>query len=433
MNKKCGITIWICDDDEADRQRLAELCGAYEKACRLSFVIRRYADGAALLMADDRDHMDILLLDIEMESGTSGIEVKDTLCAERNGALIIYTTSHVELAPETHGRNVCGFLIKPVDETKFMKKMDEVIALIAEDSLTSYLEADGAYIKTHYADGRMTVITISLVALFFYVTLLLLWDNMASGGSSVMLALFIFISLASAMSITFICIDSYRRDKLAEGQAALEHITSLKLLLAAMEDNNEKTRCYRHDMKNHLAVIRDLAREGCDEKIVDYIDEWQNKADHGVRPIFASGNKIMDAVILEAAMAAEKGGVKLRCRGNICEPYFVSDFDLCTIVSNLLLNAIEYAGDKGFPEVFLDLLVQGDVSVIEVRNPIEAGLNVEEAIRTASKKDRENHGNGIRNVRETVEAWGGRLDLEREGENFAARVTLFRPAVGKEI
>ena len=155
MNKKCGITIWICDDDEADRQRLAELCGAYEKACRLSFVIRRYADGAALLMADDRDHMDILLLDIEMESGTSGIEVKDTLCAERNGALIIYTTSHVELAPETHGRNVCGFLIKPVDETKFMKKMDEVIALIAEDSLTSYLEADGAYIKTHYADGRM--------------------------------------------------------------------------------------------------------------------------------------------------------------------------------------------------------------------------------------------------------------------------------------
>ena len=255
--------------------------------------------------------------------------------------------------------------------------------------------------------GRMTVITISLVALFFYVTLLLLWDNMASGGSSVMLALFIFISLASAMSITSICIDSYRRDKLAEGQAALEHITSLKLLLAAMEDNNEKTRCYRHDMKNHLAVIRDLAREGCDEKIVDYIDEWQNKADHGVRPIFASGNKIMDAVILEAAMAAEKGGVKLRCRGNICEPYFVSDFDLCTIVSNLLLNAIEYAGDKGFPEVFLDLLVQGDVSVIEVRNPIEAGLNVEEAIRTTSKKDRENHGNGIRNVRETVEAWYG--------------------------
>lgn len=157
MESSSKITIWICDDEEADRIRLAELCRAYEKSRMLSFVMRMYDGADALLRAEERTKIDILFLDIEMEKSTSGIDVKDSLFAERNEALIIYTTSHVELAPETHGRNVCGFLVKPVEEERFAKKLDEVIALVTEDSLVSYLQADGAYIITHYADGRTEI------------------------------------------------------------------------------------------------------------------------------------------------------------------------------------------------------------------------------------------------------------------------------------
>ena len=90
-----------------------------------------YASADAYLL-DGKEH-DLVFLDIEME-GFSGIELKDDLQAEEE-IRIIFVTGHVEGMPEAFGKNVYGFLEKPLDAQKLEKYLGRVLEDMEEDRI----------------------------------------------------------------------------------------------------------------------------------------------------------------------------------------------------------------------------------------------------------------------------------------------------------
>lgn len=113
--------IGICDDDAEFREWLAKLCRKYfndEETC-----IRKYRNGEELL--EEQDKCDLLFLDIEMP-GMNGIQIKERFDWQKTDTDIVFITSHEENMREAFGRNVMGFLTKPLKEQDFFSEMDKL-------------------------------------------------------------------------------------------------------------------------------------------------------------------------------------------------------------------------------------------------------------------------------------------------------------------
>ncbi|MCI8895367.1 MAG: response regulator transcription factor [Lachnospiraceae bacterium] len=164
------IRIAICDDEAWCREMLREYCRNYfaqalsgypcmpkgqgrevvipygylsmpkgqgrEVVMGLEYELVEFVSGEELLAVleaagEGRDSQaspwDILLLDIEMQ-GMSGLLLKEYLQKKRQEIRILFVTSHEEAMPEAFGRQVFGFLQKPLEYERFRQKMDSVLA-----------------------------------------------------------------------------------------------------------------------------------------------------------------------------------------------------------------------------------------------------------------------------------------------------------------
>lgn len=123
------IKIGICDDSLADRERLQESIKRYFLQSDREIEIMEYDSGESFL---EKTEADILFLDIEM-ARVSGIDVKNQLQREQNNIKIIFTTSHGEMMEEAFGKQVFGFLRKPIEYDKLEAKLEMVLEDIDEE------------------------------------------------------------------------------------------------------------------------------------------------------------------------------------------------------------------------------------------------------------------------------------------------------------
>ena len=115
------MRVAICDDDRESCARLRSLIRKQKPDCEVTC----FDTGRRFLEA--RKHFDILLLDIEMPA-QDGIGIKDDFETNRKQTRIIFTTSHQERVLEAFGKNVTGFLVKPIDETAFQNVMEKTLS-----------------------------------------------------------------------------------------------------------------------------------------------------------------------------------------------------------------------------------------------------------------------------------------------------------------
>ena len=163
------MQIAICDDNKIERALLKTYCLRYLKESYV-WEIAEYDSGESFL----RDNKaQILLLDIEMD-GMSGIAVKEKMREMRSETQILFITSHGENMPDAFGKNVSGFLEKPVTYDEFKKQMDRVMQDIAqlqkkicvqvvngfrniEIKNILYMEAKQKYVDVKTVDGTIAV------------------------------------------------------------------------------------------------------------------------------------------------------------------------------------------------------------------------------------------------------------------------------------
>lgn len=111
MGRK-NMKILICDDENRDALSLKVLC---EICLNKEQPVMEYdVSIATSAITIENFDPDILILDVDMPD-RNGILVKDELCKKGVKTLIIFVTNHKEAMPRAFGRNVIGFIEKPVD------------------------------------------------------------------------------------------------------------------------------------------------------------------------------------------------------------------------------------------------------------------------------------------------------------------------------
>ncbi len=213
---------------------------------------------------------------------------------------------------------------------------------------------------------------------------------------------------------------------------SLNDVYEIEKRMGKMKENHyrmllqkeEETRSYRHDMMNHFICLRQLNEANNPEAVKNYLDQLIG----GLKTIqgknIVVGNLTAE-VLLNYYVSALPPGVSVIVLGMVPENILIADAQLCTVLGNILSNAVEELTrlQKGVLKVefkdgklFFCMKVTNSVSE---KKHIDKNYNVE-----TSKLDKKNHGFGIRNTQEIVEKIGGKMELECSEEDFIATVYL---------
>lgn len=190
-----------------------------------------------------------------------------------------------------------------------------------------------------------------------------------------------------------------------------------------LEQREKETRKFRHDLKNHIYILGTLYKEEKYKEFKDYLEKIYGKIDSFGGSISVN-NGIVDAILNKCAAMAEQHNISINVTGHFPTECYVDSFDLCTIISNLLSNAVgaeyEYGGNV------IDVICRYNETeiIICVENDYTGKLIYENGKILSNREDKNFHGYGLQNVRESVEKYDGCVDIETRNNRFIIWVLL---------
>lgn len=177
----------------------------------------------------------------------------------------------------------------------------------------------------------------------------------------------------------------------------------------------ENTKAFRHDIKNHIEVVKGLLKNDETKQALNYIGDMESMTEELSFPC-STNNPAADVLIGNKLGIAREFGINVRCSLFLPPLCLVRDIDFCIILSNALDNAIK--GCKNMEdnaEKYIDVAgrTQGDFILIEIKNSYQGGR-----FRT---------GTGLSNVKAVVEKYHGTMRIKAQGGEFLLSVLLIIP------
>ena len=191
-------------------------------------------------------------------------------------------------------------------------------------------------------------------------------------------------------------------------------------LYNSLRKNYDIQRKRTHEYKNQIMCIDSLLKKKNYNKLEEYINSIFDKLD-GQLDMVDTNNEVVNAVINAKYYEALQNDVLFILKINDLSHIKVSDEDIVTILSNLLDNAIEAAGQCDIDKrtVGIKLLYEDDVLSIAVSNSYKTEPEImEDGYMRTIKDDKEQHGLGIRNVVATLEKYNAEYIIDYKNGEF---------------
>ncbi len=185
-------------------------------------------------------------------------------------------------------------------------------------------------------------------------------------------------------------------------------------------------RGWRHDYHNHIQALKANLDNGQAQKAREYLNQIEHELDK-VDTFVKSGNMMVDAILNSKLTLAMKQNIKINCDAYLPQELFLTDVDLCTILGNVLDNALESCGKipetKRFIRIYIAMVKEQ--FYLSVQNGSKEVIGFEQQNFITTKRG--NHGLGMKRVAAVVDRWGGYLNLNQETGVFATEITIPKP------
>ena len=175
----------------------------------------------------------------------------------------------------------------------------------------------------------------------------------------------------------------------------------------------DETKSFRHDIRNHIAVVKNLLQSGKLEEAVSYMEDMDDMAEKMSFPC-STNNPVVDILVGNKLGIAKSMGIDVDCSLLLPYPCSLKDIDICIILSNALDNAIQAVKrlDAGMEKyIHVSGRIQGDFLMMEIENSFHG--------KGAFKK-----GTGLSNVKKVAEKYGGAMSIEAQENKFVLHVLL---------
>ena len=192
--------------------------------------------------------------------------------------------------------------------------------------------------------------------------------------------------------------------------------------LKEMLEWNDSIRSLRHDMNNHLLIIKQYADNNDYLSIQQYIEKMQKSIDN-VIDITQTNNPALDAMLNVKKTVCKKEGIDLKCYLQTDLPE-IDDFLLCIIFGNLIDNAIEAELKEDTKEIRLSIISDEKNIRLTIQNKVAIKVLPSDNLPKTSKSDEKYHGIGLKNVLSEIEKVNGIFDLYEDNGWVIADVEL---------
>ena len=192
-----------------------------------------------------------------------------------------------------------------------------------------------------------------------------------------------------------------------------ERITALQELvqhgLQDLAEREEQERVYRHDFSNHLVCLAGLLQCGKTEQAKQYLHRMIEAAPRKQEHTYSQRIVLNLLLNQKAKLAEEKGmDVQITCEDGLLD--FVNDYDLCTLLGNLLDNGLEHAGFSQEAYLYLDIFGgQAGEVFLRMENSCEKQPVLLNGCLVTQKADRAQHGKGMVQIQRMTEQYGGQF------------------------
>lgn len=180
---------------------------------------------------------------------------------------------------------------------------------------------------------------------------------------------------------------------------------------------HKEVRKIKHDFKNHLIIIEDLLKQNKQDKLQKYLSDLEVLVSKVETPEI-SGNIYLDAILNHKK--EEHKNINFVYQVSCSNELFINEIDLCSLVFNLIDNAIEELQRNKKLEKRIEFTFRevNNEIFIKVVNPLTNNKNL-----ISEKNDHANHGLGIDIIRNIVNKYDGEI-LITQNENFIVEIML---------
>lgn len=167
----------------------------------------------------------------------------------------------------------------------------------------------------------------------------------------------------------------------------------------------------RHDVRSFVHDVQEMVNNGQISRKTDFLDEIESR----VLPLYSSGNQMLDSVLTVKLNKLQSNKIELKGTNlHYTSGMNISDFALCSLVSNMLDNAIEALNDRkdceGDRYVYLQFAYSPAGLAIICENPLMGILPKMHRTSFLSKKYEPYHGLGISIMKRLVDEADGTFE-----------------------
>lgn len=183
--------------------------------------------------------------------------------------------------------------------------------------------------------------------------------------------------------------------------------------------HDEAMRRIRHDLRSNLGALSALVKKGDYEAVEDFCNKMLGDIDIQNRAY--TGDPVVDAVLSEKKAMAEALGIMVDYRIMNAPGHNEESFALCTVISNLLQNAIEACYAQGIEKKLSCTLCNiNDRFCVTVQNPVARDVLIDGDRLVTTKDDKKNHGIGTVSIKQALDRCGGKIRYTCENGIFSA-------------
>lgn len=185
----------------------------------------------------------------------------------------------------------------------------------------------------------------------------------------------------------------------------------------------------RHEVKNHVFYLDQLVKNRQYEELQQYINRLKDD-EMGSAPVISTGNTLIDSLVNQKCGYAHSLGIATDVTVTLPEAIHIPDIALCSILGNLLTNAIEGCEGIEHARISLAMAPFKDYLLLTVKNTVSHNVIKDNPHLQTTKEDPGRHGIGLKVVEQLAAEYAGTLRLEMaDPRTISASVMLKNTAI----
>lgn len=190
-------------------------------------------------------------------------------------------------------------------------------------------------------------------------------------------------------------------------------------------EKDREMRSFRHDVASQLGMLQMILQNGDLERAKAQLESINAEFEEASFQKLHVGDGILDAIFSMMNQKAEEKNILLEVKGRIESEKEYNSYELCTIFTNAIRNAIEACEKlESRGPVCVSILTQRETLFCTVENPAAEEMYQQILQGETSKEDVENHGYGVSNIRRAVKRLNGELEYHYKNGKIKLEICI---------